>query len=202
MDTLQALEPVSNDAAAIIDISQPYAVACRVVGTCPILFHRWSVESVEAKGRAAKGSAAKKTDDVDSYVYRMPSGELAIPSENLRMSVINAAKYRQDPRSPRKSAMDLFKAAIACFEPYCGLGVSKWEYIDQRRVTVQRAGVTRRRPALAEGWSVEVIFQILLPEYISPTMLNETIQSAGKLIGVCDFRPSYGRYQVTEFRVV
>ena len=40
-----------------------------------------------------------------------------------------------------------------------------------------------------------------LPEYVSPSDLNEVIQSAGRLIGVGDFRPTYGRFQVVKFEV-
>jgi hypothetical protein len=197
--TPTALAPTSNDADETISFSEPYAVEITCVGTAPFLFHRWSVESVEAKSKAAKGSKAKKQDDLESYVYRDEHGELCIPAEYFRMAIIGAAKFRQDPRSPRKSAMDLFKAAIAGLEPLCSLHVRDWNYIDQRRVNVQRNGITRCRPAMNTGWTVKVPLQVLLPEYVSPTMLNEVIQAAGRLIGVGDFRPTYGRFQVTGF---
>jgi hypothetical protein len=41
-----------------------------------------------------------------------------------------------------------------------------------------------------------------LPEYINPQLLNSTIQAAGKLIGLADFRPSYGRFNVVGFEVL
>jgi hypothetical protein len=199
---ITALDPVSNDAAATIDLSQPYMAEIIVQGTAPFLFHRWSVEGVDAKSKAAKGSKAKKQDDLESYVYRNSAGDLCIPSEYFRMSIINAAKFRQDPRSPRKSAMDLFKAAIATLEPYCSLGYPNWHYVDQRRVMVQRNGITRCRPAIEVGWKVSVPLLVLLPEYVPPSMLNEVAQSAGRLIGVGDNRPSYGRFAVTNFSVI
>jgi hypothetical protein len=45
-------------------------------------------------------------------------------------------------------------------------------------------------------------FEVLLPEYISPSFLNETVQAAGRLVGVGDFRPTFGRFQVTKFKVL
>jgi len=193
-----AFEPVSNDAEITIREGQPFTALADVVGTSPFLFHRWSVEDVKAKGAAAKGSKAKKEDNLESYVYRY-GGKLAIPTEYFRMAIINAAKFRQDPRSPRKSAMDLFKAGIAGLEEYCSLNTEAWDYIDQRRVMIQRNGITRSRPAMNTGWKTSVMLQVLLPEYINPEMLNEVLQSAGRLIGVGDFRPTYGRFQVTGF---
>lgn len=194
------LDPVSNDAEMTIAAGQPYMASIDVVGTSPFLFHRWSVDGVEAKAKAAKGSKEKKSDNLESYVYRHV-GALAIPTEYFRMAIINAAKFRQDPRSPRKSAMDLFKAAIAGAEEYCSLGVTDWDYVDMRRVMVQRNGITRHRPAMATGWKTQVLLQVLLPEYVPADMLNEVIQSAGRLIGVGDFRPTYGRFQVVNFSV-
>jgi len=200
--TINALDPVSNDAEVDILAGQPYTVCATVVGTAPILFHRWSVEGVAEKAKAAKGSKAKKEDNLESYVYRDQRGHIAIPAEYFRMAIITAAKFKQDPRSPRKSAMDLFKAGIAIGEEYCSLGKSEWDYVDQRRVAVQRNGITRCRPAMQTGWKTDVILSVLLPEYINVELLNEVMQSAGRLIGVGDFRPSYGRFQIIGFSVV
>ena len=196
------LEPVSNDAAESISFEEPYTVEITVEGTTSILFHRWSCESVEQKAKAGKNSKAKKTDDVESYVARNDAGELCIPGEYFRMSIINAAKFRQDPRSPRKSAMDLFRAGIVVDSELCSLGKKNWDKIDQRRVQVQRAGITRHRPAMFPGWRTSVRLFVMLPEYISPAMLNEIVQSAGRLVGVGDHRPSYGRFAVTKFEVL
>lgn len=190
------LAPVTNDAQEIIEAGFPYIATVGVVGVSPYLFRRWSVESIAAKSNAPKGSKLKKEDDIESYVYRDEKGYLAIPSEQFRMSIVNAAKFKQDPRSPRKSAMDLFKAGIACLEPYCSLKTKNWDAVDQRRVMVQRNGITRSRPMMNTGWKCELNIQVLLPEYIDTVLLNECIQNAGRLCGVGDFRPTYGRYQV------
>jgi len=195
--TVQAIYPVTNDAA--VDIEAPYIVRCQVQGTAAFLYHRWSVEGVEEKAKAAKGSKSKKTDNVESYVWRDDKGHLAIPAEYFRMSIIGAAKFKQDPRSPRKSAMDLFKAGIVVLEELASVGKKEWDYLDRRRVQIQRNGVTRVRPALLSGWQAEFNIQVLLPEYISPELFNEVLQMAGRLIGVGDFRPTYGRFQVVKF---
>jgi hypothetical protein len=118
-------------------------------------------------------------------------------SRQFRMSWM----FKQDPRSPRKSAMDLFKAGIVGMTDLCSLGVREWEYVDRRRVMIQRNGITRHRPAVYAGWKVAMSFQVLIPEYINPQLLNETIQSAGRLVGVGDFRPTFGRFNVTKFSV-
>jgi hypothetical protein len=120
----------------------------------------------------------------------------------VRQSIINAAKFRQDPRSPRKSAMDLYKAAVVPMTVLADLGRSTWDYLDTRRVQVQRNGVNRTRPALRAGWQAEFQFQVLLPEYVAPNDLHDVLINAGRLIGIADFRPTYGRFLVTSFDVI
>lgn len=192
---------VSNDAAATIDFSKPYIARVEITGTAPILWHRWSTDAVAAKAAAAKNSAAKKTDDIESYVYRCDNGNLGFPGEYLRQSVIGAARFRQDPRSPRKGAQDLYKAAVVSLTDLSDLGVADWDYLNRRRVVVQRNAVTRARPAIREGWKANVDFLILLPEYVRPADLLDVLTNAGRLVGVADFRPTFGRYAVTKFEV-
>jgi hypothetical protein len=195
-------EAPTNGAAETVSFSEPYIVAVNIQGTADMLFHRWNPEAVDAKASAAKGSKAKKTDDIESYVYRCDDGKLGLPGEYLRQAIISAAKFRQDPRSPRKSAMDLFKAGVVSLTNLASLGCDKWDYEDRRRVVVQRSGVNRTRPAMKAGWGASFELLINLPEYISPEILNEVIGSAGRLIGLGDFRPSYGRFAVVKFEVI
>src|SRR5436190_5475287 len=163
----------TNGAEKQIEMEIPYAVEIGIQGTADILFHRWNCEAVEEKSKAKKGSAAKKTDDLESYVYRNDAGEISIPGAYLRASIINAARFRQDPRSPRKSAMDLFKAGIVALTPLATTGVKGWDYEHKQRVTIQRAAITRTWPALKAGWIATFQLMVNLPEYISPSLLNE-----------------------------
>ncbi len=191
----------TNGGAVTIDLTLPYVVTFEIKGVCEMLFHRYNCESVEVKGKAAKGSAAKKTDDVESYVFRNDADDLCLPGEYVRQSMIHAAKYKQDPRSPRKSAMDLFKAAVISLTPLASLGTKEWEFEDKRRVGIMRSAVTRTRPAMKTGWTATFQFMVNLPEYVNPDLFHEVLVNAGRLIGVADFRPTYGRFVVTSFVV-
>jgi hypothetical protein len=195
-------EAPTNGAAEIIEISEPTVVAVKIEGSSDLLFHRWNVEGVDERAKAGKGSKAKKTDDLESFVYRLDNRRLAIPGEYLRQSIIHAAKFKQDPRSPRKSAMDLFKAGLVCLTPLADLGVSKWDYEDRRRVLIQRNAINRTRPALKAGWRAQFQFLINLPEYITPALFQAVVSDAGRLVGVGDFRPTYGRFTVVKFDLV
>lgn len=205
--TPMAVSDPTNGAAHQINHELPYICNVKIEGTADLLLHSWNIEAVEQKSAAKKGSEAKKSDNIESYVRRNESGVICLPSEYLRMSVVNAAKYRQDPRSTRKSAMDLYKAAIISLNSLAPITTvtgelpQVWDYEHRCRVQIQRNGITRCRPAFREGWTAEISLLVNLPEYISPHDLLEVIGSAGRLIGVGDFRPTYGRFAVTTFEV-
>jgi hypothetical protein len=197
-------EQVSNGGKPTIDMSVPYIASVTIVGTAPLLFHAWNVEAVEEKAKAAKGSKAKKSDNIESYVYRNPDGYLGIPGKNMHGTLINAGKSMQDPRSPRKSMSDMIRAGIvpldviAVFEPKC----KTWDYEDRQRVTVQRAAITRTRPAMREGWRVTFDLLVNVPEYLNEQILTSLINNAGRLVGLCDYRPTYGRFSIAGFEVI
>lgn len=202
MAKLKIIEEVSertNGGRVTLEHGAPYTVTVKIEGAADLFFHRWNCEAVAEKAAAAKGSKGKKTDDIESYVYRCEDGTIALPGEYFRQSIIGASKFRQDPRSPRKSAMDLFKAGIICLTPLASLGRETWDYLDTRRVTIQRQGINRTRPAMKVGWSAQFDMAVNLPEYIDRQFFREVIEQAGRLVGVGDFRPTFGRYGIVGF---
>lgn len=202
MNAVTEKHEVTNGGEATIDASQPYRIAVQLTGTSDLLFHRWNSQAVDEKAKAAKNSKAKKTDDIESYVYRNDDGELCIPGEYVRQAIVMAAKFRQDPRSPRKSAMDLYKAGVVPLSILASTGKKAWDYEDTRRVVIQRAGINRTRPALKAGWKAAFEFLVLTPEYIAPMDLHAVLTQAGVLVGIADFRPTYGRFGITSFEVL
>lgn len=200
-----AIATPTNGAAELISFTEPYTARVQIEGVADLLFHAWNCESIAEKAASAKGSKAKKNDDVESYVYRVSDKDrrLGIPGVNFQATMIEAARYIQDPRSPRKSARDLIRAGVivttqvAPFEP----DTEEWDYLDRRRVTVQRNGITRERPAMRTGWRLTFDALVTTPEYVAPAMLRQLAGSAGKLVGLCDFRPSFGRFDITHFDI-
>ena len=196
MPATKQIGPVTDGGNEAIAFSEPYRVGVKLIGDADILFHRWNVEAIKVKAGTPKGSAAKKSDNVESYLYRDDAGEICLPGEYLRQSLISAAKFQQDPRSPRKSAADLTKAAIVSLTPLASLGIKDCSYEHQCRVQIQRAGITRVRPAVKAGWVANVVLLVTLPEYVNVQMIRKLATDAGRLIGVGDFRPTYGRFSV------
>ena len=199
---LTAIFPVGNGAEPEIDDYKPYTVEVTIQGNAPLLFRRWDSEVVEEKAKAPKNSKIKKTDNLESAVYRTADGEIGFPGIYLCSSIYTAAKSQQDPRSPRKSAMDLFRAGVVPLTEIASLGVKEWEYVDRRRARVQQAAITRERPAFKPGWRVTYLLRVLLPAYIAPDLLLQVIIDAGRFIGLADYRPTFGRFQAMNYEVL
>lgn len=192
----------SNGGAEFIELGQPYVARIGITGSVDLLFHRWNDEAVEASAAAKKNSKAKKTDAVESYVWRNPEGDICLPGIYLQRSLVEAARFKQDPRSPRKSAYDLVNAVVQPKTMLASLGAKEWDYLHKARVRVQRNAISRTRPAMLAGWHCEIELDVLSGEYVDAAFLRELLAISGRTIGVGDFRPSHGRYDVTHFEIV
>lgn len=194
-------DDVSNGAEGGIVSGEPYRVQFTIEGISDLLFHAWDSDAVEQKGKAPKGSAEKKSDNVESYVVRNKSGEIVLPATYMRAAIVEAARFEQDPRSPRKCFRDLAKAAFIV-EADASLGTHEWDYLHRCRVVIQRNAVPRQRPAFSMGWKATFTIQIILSEYLPERLLRRLVDNAGKLIGIADYRPTYGRFVVTEWKML
>jgi hypothetical protein len=194
-----ATKATGNGHLPALDAS--YAVEVVLVGTAPILFRRYDDASVERKARTAKNSQSRKTDDIESYVYRTNDGQIGIPARNFKACLREAGRSLPDPRSPRKSARELVQGAIR-IEPFiASMGRTHWDAVDVQRAVVQRSAVSRARPMFREGWTVTFDVVVLAAEYIDAGWLHDLISRAGRFIGLGDFRPDYGRFRMDSFQV-
>jgi hypothetical protein len=192
----------TNGAADLIALNEPYTVRVTIRGVAPLIMHRYNCEAVAEQAKGAKGSKVRKTDNLESYVYRLENGNLGVPGIYFRAAIAGAAKYMQDPRSPRKSAVDLVKAGVIAVTELADLGTLDWHYIDTRGHNVQRAKITRQCPAMRIGWILTFDLAVLVPEYIGHEMLHSLVDRAGKLCGLGEIRPTYGRFQIVGFEEV
>lgn len=192
-----------------VDLSpkQPFTAKVRLQGVQDLLFHRWNSEDVQAKAEAKKGSEEKKRDNPEAYIYRDDDGFICMPGRYIVRSIVEAGRSFPDPRSPRKSAKDLLQAAIMADEILSpvlvnGEPTKEWEYDDRQRVCIMRSAITRTRPAFKKGWQVDFSLVSLVPDLVTPDFLRKLVDNAGLLIGLGDFRPTYGRFRVNHWDVM
>ena len=194
---------LENAAQNLIDDSRPYLATVKIVGTAKKLFHCWKSTIVDEKANGTKGGVKKKTDDLESYVIRNEKGLITIPTANFCASIRYAGKAFADPSSPRKSMYDKLNSICVPYDEYALIngGVKTWDYVDARRVVIQRAGITRQRPGFNEGWTATFKIMVLAPDFLPVARLREIMDYAGKFQGIGDFRPSHGRFRVDGFSI-
>jgi hypothetical protein len=80
------------------------------------------MNSPQAMARAAEGLGRKKVpkpeDEAESKAYRLPSGQLYLPSIQFRSSILNAVK---GVRIGKTAARQVFSAALFVTEEFCPL---------------------------------------------------------------------------------
>lgn len=181
----------------------------RCVGIFPILLHNGqTADPLNKFSKQLKviSSKRKKTDEDHHEMARIEwhaglyvnaDGRLILPSDFLEATIINGAKKKKNGTK--------FRSAVFVTED-CELVIPKkyktaeelWnyeEFRDSRGVRVGQAKVIRTRPIFRE-WSVDV------PVTYDPNQVNEAeidsaMEDAGSMVGFGDFRPKYGRFDVT-----
>lgn len=73
--------------------------------------------------------------------------------------------------------------------------------VNVMRVKVQRAAVARSRLEVAPGWQLRFGIEVH-DEQVRADVVREVLDEAGRAVGIGDYRPRYGRFQVLEFTEV
>lgn len=174
-----------------------------VDGLTALLLHNPAGMGTGNDGLSVKGkNIPTPHEEAEAGAYRMPDGQLALPSFAFRGALLSAAKGR---KLGKAFATAIVRGSVFVTSELTPLwhpdGSPLKEYeIDARRARVGTAGITRCRPKL-DPWSAVVEFEAD-PEFIAEDTVRELLGIAGRTIGVGDFRPEktgpFGRFTVRD----
>lgn len=179
-----------------------------VKGTSAMLMHNAQLANpLNEWSRAVKkiSGKRKKTDEDYIEMARLEfmgglywdGKRFAIPSSNWESAITEGAKKVKMGKTV-KSAIFIHDDAPLTFdgpktpdtrwaEPACR---------DQRSAKVGTSRVIRTRP-LFSGWECEVTI-MFDPELIDREALDSIIEIVGRQIGIGDYRPKFGRFEVVK----
>ncbi len=188
----------------------------RITGTAPLIHH--SEQLADPLNRHARGmkeitSKKKKTDaDLMELAYREflgglyvnQSGAVCVPGQNIERMIRDAATKSKMGKTvlagvivTEDSFPLIFKHSKLTPEQLWKIGRTEesdcgtYELRRTCKVGVQR--VVRTRPCFPE-WSLEFTVQFD-PELLNAKQIDEFVILAGRIIGLCDWRPKYGRFE-------
>lgn len=190
-----------------------YSVFVQIEGISPLLQHRFPLPDLAnlSKGGKKQTGATDFTQEWRNYFYATREGDIYQPAAHIEGALITAAVNYKIVGKRGKSYKDLFRAAVFVSPDEIRHGVKVPEtlttdadaplYVDMRPVVVNRARVVRLRPAFSPGWKLSFEIQVI-DDQIDPVLVQDILVLAGKTVGIGDYRPRFGRFNVTHFQLL
>ena len=170
-------------------------VKVKVKGTAPLLMNKFVGDTEETKKKSKKVYVPQ--EEAERKTYRTEEGKLFLPNKHFKASMI--AVGSDFVMKGRKTYKEYLKSGIFIEPEEIVLDQQKYE-IHTEPVVIQRARVLSWRPKFKE-WSCSFTINIENDDWIDAKVLKEILEAAGKFKGVGDYRPEYGRFVITEWKV-
>jgi hypothetical protein len=171
---------------------------------CPILFHNGqTADPLNKHSKQMKQISNKRNKTDADYeqmakiefaagLYMAPDGPI-IPADVIDAMLIMAAKKSKEGPIAKSGVFCARHASLV----YDGPRTTDELWADERfrfvkRVKVGQASVMRTRPKF-DVWEaiVEVNYE---PEIVNPSRIDDWLTIAGLQVGLCDWRPRFGRF--------
>lgn len=201
------------------------SIQMRWTGHCPLLLHNGdlanprnqftkAIKSISGKRKKtdtdfdlmsamewagslyAKDPISFKVGDDNSVTFQS-GGKIYIPAEVIEATLVESAKKQRLGRD--FTAGVLVESDPILEFPDSGWGIQElWDserYLDIRKVRVQKNSVMRTRPRF-DSWAIQ--FKVNYFSDVIPNVdtLVDVAVTAGNIIGLCDYRPRFGRFSV------
>lgn len=181
----------------------------RVVGTSPLMMHSDKLANpLLEMTRVHKSltSKRKKTDDDHLAIarsefiagtYHQVGLGFFVPGANFDATFLAGAKLQKLGTHWKRGAVVMTDKAKLLFDGP-STPETLWEdsrFVDCRGVKVGTAKIMRYRPVFLE-WAAQLDVAINT-DVLNLEEARKAIEDAGKLIGVCEYRPRFGRFEVT-----
>ncbi len=193
-----------------------YEIDVRIRGTAPMLQHKFGLPELENIQKASK----KQTGSVDyslewmETMYVTSTGLLYQPANHIEGALKKAGARFKIKGGAGKTYKDAFSGY--CYvtpdeiphiwnnqyvlAPTKDLLTTPQEnmLVNVQRVVIQRSAVARARLMLCPGWELAFGIQIH-DDQLRIEVVKEALIEAGRAIGIGDYRPRYGRFEVVQF---
>lgn len=165
-----------------------------IKGVAPLLFNRFpDEEKLEGQSRAKKAVEAKEAQ-AEKSLYRDENNAIYTPADHIIGAMIKAGVVFK--LEGKKTYKDVMKGGIFINPLKIVHQTQKFD-IDRRPVVIQRARIMKARARMDE-WSLK--FELVcIDDRATAKDIQDILEYAGTYVGIGDYRPRYGRFEVVEF---
>ena len=175
-------------------MEEKYSVTVR--GISPLLSNRMDIEPIKKKKKAGEGY--DNQGDAEKALYK-DDGVICQPSIHFEAAMVKAASNYKIPGAGKKTYKDAFKGGIIINPLMIPHKIPIWK-LDLQSVVVGRARIIRARPRF-DSWELD--FEITnIDERILQDVIKDCLVDAGKFVGIGDYRPKFGRFEVIKFEKI
>ena len=135
-------------------------------------------------------------DDANKSAYRNADGKLFTPATHIEGTLTKSAASFTMPGKGKKSFKDAIMGGVFVEPDEIIHKIQDWS-IDSRRAKIGRAAIIRSRTKL-DKWELDFKLNIR-DENLTESQVKEILENAGKYIGIGDYRPRFGRFEIVKF---
>ena len=172
----------------------------RIVGTSPLLMHRFGEKAVIEMLSSMVGNKLPRgnkdlTAEYEASWYRNEKGQLALPLRLIKACIIEGAISTDGVASKAELKRGLRvcgNTALIRTADNAPMRLSRDEHMDIRLVRNNGGSPdVRARALIPAGYHMDVVLQFS-PAMLSIDAVVSAFSAAGATIGLCDFRPARG----------
>ncbi len=175
----------------------PAEVKVRIRGISDYLQHKRPFEE-DDKTLQKRTGEVDYSKEVEKTIYREDDIGCYIPSKHIRACFVQAGSSFK--AGGMRTYKKMLNAVIEIDPDRIPLKKKTYDYVHKEFVKLQGNQVLRFRPAFEKGWEAEFKLIILDEEQIPVDVMKQIAEYAGKFIGIGDWRPHFGRFEIVEFK--
>lgn len=174
-------------------------VKVKIEGISDYLQHKRPFEEDETlKKRTGEIDYSK---EAEKTVYRDEDLGCYIPSKQIRACLVKAGATFKVTGGRGRTFKNMINAVIEVEPDKIPLKKKNFDYVHQEFVKLRGSDqILRSRPAFEKGWEAEFSLLILDEEQIPVKIMKQIAEYGGKFVGIGDWRPHFGRFEVVEFK--
>ncbi len=193
-----------------------YTLDIGIRGTAPLMQHRFAPAQLDTlmQGATRRSGATDYSQEWLESMYVTADGYLYQPASHVEGALVKAASLFKIKGARGKTWKDAVRAycyvtpeQIIHFRGNQPVSAPKADLLSQptdclsvsiMRVIVQRSAVARSRLQIAPGWELNFKLEVH-DDQNRPEVMREIVTEAGRAVGIGDFRPRFGRFEVVRF---